>query len=378
LDNPKDKAILGRASTAAAVERFARADRAFAVTAARWDNDPFLLGTPSGTVDLRSGRLRPAAQADFITKSTAVAPAENANCPLWLQFLDDATRDDAKLIRFLRQWCGYCLTGDIREHALLFIFGPGGNGKSVLLNTVSRILGDYAAIAAMDTFAASHNDRHPTDLAMLRGARLVCVSETEEGRAWAENRIKSLTGGDPITARFMRQDFFTYQPQFKITVIGNHKSVLKNVDDANRQRFNLAPFIHKPTNPDRDLEHKLQAEHPAILRWMIDGCLDWQANGLVRPDVVKSATAEYFVEQDTVRQWVEDCCVTTTKPPHAADTFASFYASWRNYAHDRGEDVGDSKAFGTRLQNLGFLPVKNTDGIRGRGYKGMRVHVHAP
>jgi putative DNA primase/helicase len=128
-------------------------------------------------------------------------PAETPACRLWLGFLDDATRGDAALIRFLRQWCGYALTGDIREHALLFIFGPGGNGKSVFLNTVSRIMGDYAITAAMDSFTASNSDRHPADLAMLRGARLVCVSETEEGRAWAENRIKQLTGGDPIAAR---------------------------------------------------------------------------------------------------------------------------------------------------------------------------------
>ena len=378
IDNPKITAILGKASTSGAVERFARADRAFAVTAATWDQDHFLLGTPAGTVDLRTGRLRSSLITDFITKQTAVAPSENQDCPLWLQFLRDATRGDSAFIRFLQQWFGYCLTGDIREHALLFIFGPGGNGKSVLLNTVTAIMGDYAAVAAMDTFTASQNDRHPTDLAMLRGARLVCVSETEEGRAWAESRIKSLTGGDPISARFMRQDFFTYQPQFKITVIGNHKPVLRNVDEANRRRFNLGPFIHIPTNPDKELDRKLKAEYPAILRWMIDGCLDWQANGLTHPPVVTAATAAYFADQDTVRQWVEDCCDTTANPPHFSDTVKSLYASWKNYALDRGEDAGGSKTFNIRLQNLGFMPIKDTDGIRGRGYKGIRVHINQP
>ncbi|MGH7058698.1 MAG: phage/plasmid primase, P4 family, partial [Acetobacteraceae bacterium] len=264
LDNAKLRAVLGRASTASAVERFARADRAFAVTAATWDRDPFLLGTPAGTVDLRTGRLRSPMQTDFVSKSTAVAPADRADCPRWRQFLEDATRGDAGFVGFLRQWCGYCLAGDIREHALLFIFGPGGNGKTVLLNTVSTILGDYAATAAMDTFTASQGDRHPTDLAMLRGARLVSVSETEEGRSWAETRIKALTGGDAISARFMRQDFFTFKPTFKITVIGNHKPILRNVDEAARRRFNLAPFVFKPTAPDKVLEEKLRAEHPAI------------------------------------------------------------------------------------------------------------------
>jgi putative DNA primase/helicase len=368
----------GKAGTAAGVERFARADRAFAVTSEIWDKDKFLLGTPDGTVEVRTGKLRSARQDDYITKSTLVAPAETAACPLWLRFLKEATRDDAALIRFLQQWCGYCLSGDTREHALLFIFGDGGNGKGTFLNTVSRILGDYATVAAMETFTASYQDHHPTDLAMLRGARLVYVSETEEGRAWAENRIKALTGGDPISARFMRQDFFTFWPQFKITVIGNHKPVLRNVDDANRRRFNLAPFTFKPDNPDLQLQEKLVPEYPAILRWIIDGALDWQKNGLVRPDVVKAATNAYFVEEDTVRQWVEDCCNTSTQPPHYADTNASLFASWKNYANARGEDAGKAKGFSEKMQRLGFMPIKNQHSIRGRGYVGLKVRVYEP
>ena len=158
------------------------------------------------------------------------------------------------MMRFLQQIVGYCLTGDTREHALFFIYGPGGNGKSVFLNTVSAIIGDYATTAAMDTFVASKSDRHPTDLAGLRGARLVAASETEEGRAWAEAKIKAITGGDPISARFMRQDFFTYRPQFKLVIVGNHKPVLKNVDDAAERRFNIIPFDesrHGPTSSSR-------------------------------------------------------------------------------------------------------------------------------
>ncbi len=188
------------------------------------------------------------------------------------------------------------------------MFGPGGNGKTVFLNTLTSIMRDYAKVAAMETFTASHSERHPTDLAMLRGARLVTASETEEGRTWAETRIKQMTGGDLISARFMRQDFFTYRPQFKLTIIGNHKPVLRNVDDAARRRFNLAPFVHKPPQPDRDLELKLREEAPAILRWMIEGCLTWQKNGLVRPESVVAATSAYFEAQDLFGQWLEDHC----------------------------------------------------------------------
>jgi putative DNA primase/helicase len=372
------KTTFGKAATAGGVERFARADRAFAVTSEIWDQDVYLAGTPGGTLDMRTGVLRPAKPGDYITKSTLVAPSDFAECPVWLKFLRDATRDDQGLIRFLQQWCGYCLTGDIREHALVFIFGPGGNGKSVFLDTIARILGNYTAVAAMETFTASKTDRHPADLAMLRGARLVCVSETEEGRAWAENRIKALTGGSQISARFMHQNFFTYWPQFKITVTGNHKPVLRNIDDANRRRFNLAPFIFKPQTPDLKLAEKLEPEYPAIFRWMIEGGLDWQKNGLIRRDVVRAATAEYFADQDTVRQWVDTCCDTSERPPHIADTSGSLYGSWKNYAMAYGESAGSAKSFADKLKGLGYQSVKDTLGIRGRGFAGIKVKIYEP
>lgn len=364
-------ATLAKAATAAAVERFAQSDPALAVTSTIWDRDTFLLGTPGGTFDLRSGELRDATREDYITKLTAVTPSETRNCPLWLAFLNQVTEGDAGLIRFLKQWCGYCLTGDTREHALLFAHGPGGNGKGVFLNIVRGIMGDYARNAAMDTFTASQSDRHPTDLAMLRGARLVTASETEEGRAWAEARIKALTGGDPITARFMRQDFFEFQPQFKLTIIGNHKPILRNVDEAARRRMNMAPFLYQPPNKDMELEGKLQKEAPAILRWMIDGCIDWQKNGLVRPDVVIEATAEYFSEQDTVHQWVEEACVMS---PTQSETLAILFKSWSDYAVANGEKPGTTKWFNQTLARLGCESVKSTPGNRGkRGFKGIGI-----
>jgi putative DNA primase/helicase len=285
------KSGVSKTSFAAGVERFAKVDQRVAVTFENWDADPWLLGTPGGTVDLRTGELRESRRQDGVTKLTSVAP-DVSECPLWRKFLDEATNNDDEMIVFLQQWCGYCLTGITREHSLVFVHGGGGNGKGVFLNVVSNILNDYAVTAAMDTFTASRNDRHSTELAMLRGARLVTASETEEGRAWAEARIKQMTGGDPITARFMRQDFFTYKPNFKLTIIGNHKPVLRNVDDATRRRFLIVPFRHKPEKPDRELEQKLMAEAPAILQWMIEGCLDWQAKTLVKPQSVLDETNE--------------------------------------------------------------------------------------
>jgi putative DNA primase/helicase len=367
------KAKLAKAATAAAVERFAQSDRIFAVTSEIWDRDPFLLGTPAGTVDLRTGNLGPAVQSDYITKMTAVAPAETADCPQWLEFLDAATAHNTELIRFLQQWSGYSLTGDTREQELLAIFGPGGTGKSVLLNVLSGIISDYCRTAAMDTLMASQSDKHPTDLAALKGARMVCCSEVEEGRAWAEVRIKQLTGGDTITARFMRQDFFDYKPQFKLAVIGNHKPILRNVDEAARRRFDMVPFTHKPPVPDRKLESKLRVEWPAILRWMIDGCLDWQINGFVRPQVVLDATAGYFSEQDLVRQWIDDCCETGDL--NIYDTSANLYQSWSEYALANGEKPGSGKSFAQALSERGCKSMKKVPGKRTRGWERIRVRL---
>ncbi|MGA8707705.1 MAG: phage/plasmid primase, P4 family, partial [Steroidobacteraceae bacterium] len=268
-------ASLKKTATAAAVERAARSDRRLAVTSEIWDRDPLLIGTPGGVVDLHTGVLRAARADDYITKLTGVAPSgESAEPVLWLQFLEQTTLGDANLTRFLQQIAGYALTGDVREHALFFGYGGGGNGKGVFVHTLKGIWGDYASVAPMETFTESHGDRHPTELAMLRGARLVVSEESEAGRNWNSARVKTLSGGDPVTARFMRQDFFTFSPTWKLLLIGNHQPLLRNVDDALVRRFNIVPFNHKPARPDLELEHKLQAEWPAILRWAIDGCLD--------------------------------------------------------------------------------------------------------
>ncbi|WP_245444314.1 phage/plasmid primase, P4 family [Microvirga sp. KLBC 81] len=370
---PKDLKEVRKVGFAAGVERFARGDPIFAVTAEAWDQDPLLLGTPDGTVDLRSGVLRASTPQEGLTKITTVAPSDAADCPSWLKFLDEATGGDIELIRFLQQWCGYALTGLIREHALVFVYGPGGNGKSVFLTVLTGILGDYAATAAMDTFTASHTDKHTTDLAMLRGARLVTASETEEDRPWAEARIKQMTGGDPITARFMRQDNFTFRPQFKLTIVGNHQPNLRNVDDAARRRFNIVPFIIKPAHPDRNLDEKLKAEWPAILRWMIDGCLDWQKNGLTRPQSVRDATDTYFSEQDLFGQWLQEETDAEPDNKNKLGTSAALYKSWSDFAMRSGEKPGSQKAFAAEMRKRGFEAFRT--GSLGRGFRGIRLRT---
>jgi putative DNA primase/helicase len=299
---------LASAKTVAAVERLATADRRLAATTDQWDADPWLLNTPGGVIDLQSGEILSHQPTDYMTKITAVPP--KGPCPLWRKFLDRTFAGDAELIAFVQRVAGYALTGSTREHALFFGFGTGANGKSVLINTISGILGDYHRTAAIETFTASKVDRHPTDLAGLRGARLVTAIETEEGRRWDEAKIKALTGGDRIAARFMRQDFFEYVPAFKLVIAGNHKPSLRSVDESIRRRLNLLPFTVTipPEERDRDLPEKLKAEWPGILRWMIQGCLEWQRIGLAPPKAVCDATAAYLEAEDAVGAWIEERC----------------------------------------------------------------------
>lgn len=364
------KRALCKASVASGAERFARADRAHAVTNEIWDADPFLLGTPGGTVDLKTGVMSEPEPAQYISKQTAIAPEHGAPV-LWLKFLREAMDGDEALVTFLQRWCGYCLTGDTREHALVFAFGDGGNGKGVFMNTFAALMGDYAVTAGMETFTASKHDRHSTELAMLRGARIVTASETEEGRAWAEAKIKAITGGDPITARFMRQDNFTFTPQFKLNIAGNHAPSLRNVDDAMRRRFNIIPFTTKPECPDRQLYEKLKPEWGQILAWAIRGCRDWLAHGMGRPEAVLTATKEYFADQDLAGQWFEERCDLT---PGRFDTVAKFYADWSAFAKEHGEEPGSSKSFGQMMKKRGFISQSmRSSGVNAKVYKNIAL-----
>lgn len=358
---------IAKANVVSAIERLARADRRHAATVDIWDTDAWLLNTPSGIVDLRTAEMLPHDAERYITKLTAIAP--EGDCPRWRQFLAEITGNNTELQAFLQRIAGYSLSGITREHALFFFYGTGGNGKGVYLNTLAAILADYSAVAPMETFIATQNDRHPTDLAGLRGARFVTSQETERGRRWAESKIKALTGGDPISARFMRQDFFTYIPAFKLFIAGNHKPGLRGVDEAIRRRFHLVPFTVTITEPDQRLPEKLRAEWPGILRWMIEGCLAWQRNGLNPPHVVRAATDAYLGDEDVVGRWIEECCAVD--PIYFATT-ADLFTSWRSWAEAAGEYVGSKKRFSQTLGDHGFEPTRE-GAASTRGFRGIAL-----
>jgi P4 family phage/plasmid primase-like protien len=364
-----DRDALSRASTVSAVERLARADRKHAATVEQWDADAWLLNTPAGIVDLRTGETAQHDPAACLTKITAAAPA--GECPTWLRFLDRITGGDAELRGFLARIAGYALTGSTREHALFFLYGTGGNGKGVFLNTLAVVLGDYAMTAGMETFTASKAERHLTELARLRGARMVTSQETEAERAWAESRIKALTGGDPVTANFMRQDHFTYVPQFKLFIAGNHKPGLRAVDEAIRRRLHMIPFAVTIPKEERDhsLSDTLRGEANGILAWALRGCLEWQRIGLAPPAAVLDATAAYLADEDALGQWLEACCNV------ARDRFAlsaTLYRSWCEWAKAAGETPGSQKAFSQKLQQRGFRPGR-WGGGSDRGFSGLEI-----
>ena len=247
-NNAKQAKALSAARTIYAAVQLARADRQVAATVDQWDADEWLLNTPEGAIHLKpNGGSAPAPMPEaYLTKATATVPG--AEQPyLWFEFLERVTGNDLELINFLQRMVGYCLTGSTREHALFFLYGTGANGKSVFINTISALLGDYAMTAPMSTFVASKTEQHPTELAGLMGARLVCAVETQQGRRWDEPKLKMLTGGDRISARFMRADFFQFQPRFKLLIAGNHKPGLRSVDEAMRRRMHLVPFTESHT-----------------------------------------------------------------------------------------------------------------------------------
>lgn len=361
-DSPRLKAKLASASTIAAVERIARAEPKHAATVDEWDGDIWLLNTPGGVVDLRTGGMRGHQRVDRMTKITTATP--RGDCPQWLAFLAQITDGDEPLQAYLQRVAGYCLTGSTQEHALFFLYGTGANGKSVFVNTLFTLLGDYAANAPMETFMETRSERHPTDLAGLRGSRLVTATETEQGRRWNEAKIKEITGGDRVSARFMRQDYFTYSPQFKLVISGNHKPSIRNVDEAMKRRMHLVPFtVTIPAERrDRQLPTKLLTERDGILAWALAGCLAWQRDGLRPPESVLKATAEYFEAEDAVGRWIDERCVTHA---NAKSLTTELFNDWKQWADSSGEFVGSQRRFSDLLLSKGLQKWRNSCGVRG-------------
>ena len=362
---------IASAKTVAAVERLAQADPRLATATDIWDAYPWLLNTPDGVVDLRTGKLRPHSSGDYMTQITTVGPG--GDCPRFKQFLFEVMDDDKEMVAFIQRMLGYCLTGDISEEMVFFIHGPGQNGKGVLTATIEWILADYCKSANDDLFTQTRNDRHPTEVARLKGARMVLVTEVEEGRGWDEAKLKKMTGGDTLTARFMKQDFFQFKPQFKPVISGNHKPQIRSVDTAMRRRINLVPFsvIIQPEKRDNELKAKLRDEGPGILQWMIKGCLEYQRIGLSPPKSVVDATDEYFKDEDNIANWISEQCEIG---PRFSEYASRLFTFWRHYAEKGRLPVGNNKKFKGELNRLGYAEKRDRVGM---AYHGLRLRDDA-
>lgn len=353
------------------VEGQLRRHTTMTVSAERFDRDPMLLCTPEGTVDLRTGELRQSARGDWSTKSTSVAPVKT-RAPTWERFLDDATCGDADLRAYLQRVAGYWLTGLVREHALFYFYGKGGNGKGVFLDTMARILAEYRVIAPDSLVTAQKVERHETEIAALCGARLA-VSEETKGVFSAE-KVRKLTGGNQLSGRFMRGNFFYFNPSHKLVQAGNTRPKLYVVNDAERRRIQMIPFEHKAKEDPR-LGEKLKAEDGAILQWAIDGCLEWQRIGLAPPERVLASTADYLDGEDQLGEFIGATFDLGDEKLFVASS--DVFARWTEFAAARGERAGTMADIIGKLEDAGFKRGKDDTKTK-RGLKGLALKAGLP
>jgi putative DNA primase/helicase len=332
------------------------------------DAAPWSLNVLNGTLDLRTGHLRNHHREDLLTKLAPVTYEPKAKCPTWLAFLDRVMAGDKDLVRFLQRAVGYSLTGSAREQCLFILYGTGANGKSTFLGTISQLLGEYASSTPTETLLVKTGGGGiPNDVARLKGARFVSAIEAEDGRRLAEALIKQMTGGDTMTARFLYGEFFEFLPEFKIFLAVNHKPLIRNTDHAIWRRIRLVPFtVTIPeAERDKDLPEKLRRELPGILTWAVQGCLDWQREGLGMPAAVQRATAEYRAEMDVLDQFLAERCEVAASP---ADTrrlrvkVSRLYAAYEEWCTAAGVRFPLARpALSTRLKERG-LEIKKTGG----------------
>jgi len=378
-ENDAERAALAawakRSETAgarSAMVKLAESEKGVPILPEDMDADPFLFNVLNGTIDLRTGRLRPHDRADNITKLAPVLFDPKAECPTFLAFIEHVL-PDPDVRAFLQRMTGYAMTGDTSEQCLCFMCGGGANGKSTFIGVIQYMLGDYARQAAPELLVSRGGDRHPTELADLFGARLVTSIEVDEGKRLAETLVKQMTGGDKMKARFMRQDFFEWVPTHKLFLAANHRPEIRGTDYAIWRRIHLVPFTVTIPEDERDpkLGEKLRAELPGILNWAIAGCLAWQRNGLGVPQAVKDATEEYRQEQDVLADFLDEHCVIDPQAYAVAGPLHKLYTTW---CENGVAKALNQQAFGRRLTERGFKADKpRIGGKQTRIWRGLRI-----
>jgi P4 family phage/plasmid primase-like protien len=372
-DKPEDRERLARHAVDseaaprinAMVER-ARSEPNIPVLPAHLDTDPWLLNCVNGTLDLRSGQLREHRHGDYITRLCPTPFLPDAGRLAWQRFLDSIFVSDAELIVFIQRLFGFCLTGSVRENILPIFWGNGANGKTTIIKVILAMLGhDYAMRAAPGLLMAKRNETHPTERADLFGKRFVVDSETSEGHRLNEALIKDLTGGETIKARRMREDFWEFEPTHKVFLCTNHKPRVTGTDNGMWRRLRLVPFgvtFWNPDEPsdterpahlrqDKGLLNKLLAELPGVLAWCVEGCLDWQREGLTLPKKVQAATKEYRNSEDIIATFLAENCLTG---PNYSCRAGRLHVRYRAYCERSGEEAVSRRAFGEAMTEKGF------------------------
>jgi putative DNA primase/helicase len=330
-----------------------------------FDRDPWLLNVGNGTVNLRDGQLRPYRRGDGITKQSRVSFLSDAPSPRWDAFVERIFAGDRELIDFVRRAVGYSLTGLVSEQCLFFLYGGGSNGKSVFVQTLLHICGEYGQKAPTEMLMKQERSSGSAspELARLRGVRFAVTAELEEGKQFGEARVKDLTGADRIVARPLFCDPVEFEPTHKLWMYGNHKPTIRGTDDGIWRRIRLIPFQVTIPEHERDpqLMAKLQDEAEGILAWAVRGCLEWQQVGLSAPAVVTGATDAYRRDSDRLREFIGECCVVTE---HARVAKADFYVAYEKWAHAGGERPWSKKKVGEALTGQGYQDGRGTGGTR--------------
>jgi P4 family phage/plasmid primase-like protien len=333
------------------------------------DANPMLLNVPNGTIDLRSGKLREHRREDLITKLVPVEYDPDATAPTWEAFLERVLPAE-DLRAFVQRAVGYSATGDTSEQCMFINHGTGANGKSTSQEAVSAALGDYAMRTPTEMLLTKRSEGVPNDVARLKGSRFVSASETEEGRRLAESRIKDLTGQDTITARFMRAEWFDFEPVHKLWLSTNHKPEIRGTDRAIWRRIRLVPWTVSipPAQQDKKLPEKLRSELPGILAWIVRGCLEWQRQGLQAPEEVRRATVEYRAEMDVVGAFLAECCMVGSDQDVSA---ADLYRAYGEWCKDTGETQVKQRRFGGQLTERGVFERYRGGKSGGHRWRGL-------
>lgn len=314
------------------------------------DRKKILLNCKNGIVNLKTGEFLPHCKEEYITKITRCAyNPEAVDTPQWDKFLDDIFGGDRDLIRYIQKAVGYSLSGSTSEQCAFFLYGTGRNGKSTFLEIIRSIMGDYATNIQPQTIMVKPNSGSSpnSDIARLKGSRLVTSVEPNEGMRIDEGLLKQLTGDDVVTARKLFGDEFEFKPEFKLWMATNHKPIIRGTDTGIWRRIHLVPFtVQIPEDKvDRHLKYKLAKELEGIFRWAVEGCRLWQSEGLRMPKAILDAVKEYRHEMDVISAFTDSCC-TVGKGEVKASQLYAVYAKW---ADENNEYKMSNTKFGAEM-----------------------------